>query len=166
MAWLTQHVFADSELVRAAWVKSLQNNSRELHSPQRVYTRRFSDNLADYNSTTSATFVAANADYLTARLTLTAARRLFITANVVAYVSTGTTEGQLGLSIDGVDQGNGNGFAIVPWMDNPVLYALTWITDVLAVGEHIFRVTHRRSAGAGSMNTAAFSRHWFYVSEV
>jgi len=166
MTWQAQHSFANGELVRAAWLKTLQNNVEELHKPQLIYKRRFDDNLPTYNSTTSATFIAASADYLQARLTLTASRRLLLTANLVSYTSSGTTEGQLGLSVDGVDQGGGNGIVVVPWMDQPVLYSLMWITDLLTAGEHFFQITHRRTAGAGTVNTAPFSRHWFYAVEI
>lgn len=166
MAWETQHTFVNGELVRAAYIKSMQNNLRELEHPQGVYSRRYDDALNPYNSTTSASFTNASADYLQATFTLSVQRSVMLFANLVCYTSAGDTEGEIGISIDGVDIGGGNGLAKVEWMEQPVLYPLSWIAEDQAVGEHIYRVRHRRTAGTGTMNTAVFSRHWFYAVEI
>lgn len=166
MAWKAQHSFAAGELVRAEWLKTMQNNLRELEHPQSGYSRRFDDALNPYNATTSSSFVDASANYLRAKFTLTAVRSVFIVANITAYTSAGDTEGELGISIDGVDQSGGHGIALVEWMDQPSLYPLSWLAEDLAVGEHEFKVRHRRTAGTGEMRTYVFSRHWFYAVEV
>jgi hypothetical protein len=163
MTWATQHVFANAELVRATWVKSLWNNVAELHNPESDYVRQTADNAQNYASTTSGTFVNVDGTFMKAQFTLSVARRVLVTANVVSYASTGTTEGELGIAIDGVTQGGTDGWAVVPWLDNPVLYSLMYVTNELSVGEHLFTLQHRRSAGAGTINTAIFSRHWFYA---
>lgn len=166
MPWQTQHTFVDGELVRAKYIKSLLNNLRELERPQADYRRRDDDALNPYNSTTSSSFTNASADYLQAKFTLATQRSVLLVANVVCFVSTGSTEGELGISIDGVDQSGGHGIALVEWMEQPILYPLSWIAEDQAAGEHIWRVRHRRTAGAGTMNTAVFSRHWFYAVEI
>lgn len=166
MPWETQHTFVTAEVVRAKYIKSMQHNLRELERPQAVYSRRYDDALNPYNSTTSASFTNASADYLQATFTLATQRSVLLVANVVCYTSAGDTEGELGISIDGVDQSGGHGIALVEWMEQPILYPLSWIAEDQAAGEHIYRVRHRRTAGTGTMNTAVFSRHWFYAVEI
>lgn len=166
MPWLDQHVFADGELVRAKWIKSLLNNLRELEHPQAEYRRRYDDALNPYNSTTSASFANVSGDYMQAKFTLSTQRSVLIVSNAVCYTSAGDTEGELGISIDGVDQSGGHGIALVEWMEQPILYPIAWIAENQAAGEHIYRLRHRRTAGTGTMNTAVFSRHWFYAVEI
>lgn len=166
MVWATQHTFVDGEKVRAAYIKSMQQNLRALERPQAVYSRRYDDALNPYNSTTSSSFSNASGSYLQAKFTIATQRSVLLIANIVAYTSAGDTEGELGISIDGVDQSGGNGIAKVEWMDQPILYPLSWIAEDLAAGEHEFHVRHRRTAGTGTMNTAVFSRHWFYAVEI
>jgi len=166
MPWETQHTFATDELVRAKYIKSMQHNLRELERPQAVYTRRNDDASNPYSSTTSASFADVSADYLQAKFTLATQRSVLLVANVVCYTSAGDTEGELGISIDGVDVGGGDGIAVVEWIEQPILYPVSWIAEDQAAGEHEFKVRHRRTAGTGTMNTAVFSRHWFYAVEI
>jgi len=166
MAWETQHTFVTDELVRAKWIKSMQHNLVALEHPQAVYSRRYDDALNPYNSTTSASFTNASGSYLQATFTLATQRSVLLVANLVCYTSAGDTEGELGISIDGVDVGGGHGLAVVEWMDQPILYPLSYIAEDQAAGEHEFHVRHRRTAGTGTMNTAVFSRHWFYAVEI
>ena len=166
MTWATQHVFINGELVRAEYLKSLWNNLDELHIPQSLYTRETSDNAQNYGSTTSSNFVNVNGSLLRGKVSLTKSRRVLITANLVSYASAGDTEGQLSLSIDGTTQGAGNGIYSVAWMDQPTMKPFTWVTGLLATGEHEFIIQHRRVVGTGTVNTAIFSRHWFYVVEL
>ncbi len=166
MTWETQHVFVTSELVRAKYIKSMQHNLRNLEHPQAVYSRRYDDALNPYNSTTSASFADASGSYLQAKFTLDTQRSVLIIANIVAFTSAGDTEGELGISIDGVDQSGGHGIALVEWMDQPILYPVSWIAEDLAAGEHEYHIRHRRTAGTGTMNTYVYSRHWFYAVEI
>ncbi len=155
------HTFATNEKVRATWLRSLWNNMNEIHTPEGDYIRADDNNTA-YSITTSSTFVDVDAEFLQATVQLDVSARLLISANIVMYASAGDTVGQLSLVADGIPIT----IAETVWMDQPNLHTLSYVTDVLAPGEHSYKIQHRRLLGTGTINTAIFSRHWFYVVQI
>ena len=102
-------------------------------------------------TTSSTTFVDATG--LTVTLS-TAARRCLVLFNASGHNNTNTANIAIDLAIDGTRQGQGYGLVVIQASASAapnINMGFSYLTDVLSVGSHTFKIQWRVDAGTGTL---------------